>query len=98
MDSARDPRLYVEDMLGFCNTALGYTQGFDQPSLLADRMRYDATLRNLELIGEACTHVPAEIRALAPGDWHPQPAGPCLTWYRRGHGSGHRGQRTAAPA
>ncbi len=62
----RDPRLYVEDMLEFCNTALGYTHGFDQPGLLADRMRYDATLRNIELIGEACTHVPAPLRALAP--------------------------------
>jgi len=66
MDLVRDPRLYVEDMLGFCNTALAYTRGFDQPGLLADRMRYDATLRNLELIGEACTHVPADIRVLAP--------------------------------
>jgi len=29
-------------------------------------MRYDATLRNLELIGEAATHVPAEVRAGHP--------------------------------
>jgi uncharacterized protein with HEPN domain len=29
-------------------------------------MRYDATLRNLELIGEAATHVSEEIRATAP--------------------------------
>ena len=63
----RDPRLYVEDMLAFCNTALGYTHGFDQPGFQADRMRYDATLRNIELIGEASTHVPPEVRALAPG-------------------------------
>lgn len=62
----RDPRLYVEDMLAFCETALAYTQGFHQTALLADRMRYDATLRNLELIGEAATHVPAVLRALAP--------------------------------
>ena len=53
-------------MLAFCNTALDYTRGFDQPGLLADRMRYDATLRNLELIGEASTHVPAPLRMLAP--------------------------------
>lgn len=66
MSAERDPRLYVEDMLAFCNTALDYTHGFDQPTLLADRMRYDATLRNLELIGEASTHVPAPIRTMAP--------------------------------
>ena len=29
-------------------------------------MRYDAILRNLELIGEASTHVDEAIRALAP--------------------------------
>ena len=28
-------------------------------------MRYDATLRNLELIGEAATHVPADVRDAA---------------------------------
>ena len=29
-------------------------------------MHYDATVRNLELIGEAVTHVPADVRARAP--------------------------------
>ena len=29
-------------------------------------MRYDAILRNLELIGEAATHVPETLRAMAP--------------------------------
>ncbi len=53
-------------MLEFCNTALDYTRGFDQPGLLAERMRYDATLRNIELIGEASTHVPPALRTLAP--------------------------------
>ena len=54
-------------MLGFCDAVLSYTAGHDLASLLADRMRYDATLRNLELIGEAATHIPDEVRALAPG-------------------------------
>ena len=53
-------------MLEFCDTALDYTRGFDQLGFQADRMRYDATLRNIELIGEASTHVPPEVRALAP--------------------------------
>ena len=66
MSPDRDPRLYVDDMLEFCNTALGYTRGFDQLGFQADRMCYDATLRNIELIGEASTHVPPEVRALAP--------------------------------
>lgn len=54
-------------MLQFCATALDYTRGLDQAGFLADRMRYDATLRNIELIGEAATHVPAALRVLAPG-------------------------------
>ena len=28
-------------------------------------MRYDATLPNLKLIGEAATHVPVEVRTMA---------------------------------
>lgn len=32
----------------------------------ADELRWDALLRNLELIGEATTRVPAELQALAP--------------------------------
>ncbi|WP_418953553.1 DUF86 domain-containing protein [Zeimonas sediminis] len=31
-----------------------------------ERAPYDATLRNHELIGEAATHIPAEIRAANP--------------------------------
>jgi len=53
-------------MLGFCERALAYTAGLDQEAWIADRMRYDATLRNLELIGEAASRVPQSVRDLAP--------------------------------
>ena len=49
----------------FCDKVLAYTRGLDRDSFSADAMRYDATLRNLELIGEAATHVPAEVRSAA---------------------------------
>lgn len=62
----REWRFYVEDMLAFCNKAAAYTQGLDRASFAADSLRYDATLRNLELIGEAATHVPAAVRDAAP--------------------------------
>lgn len=62
---AREWRFYVEDMLVFSGKVLDYTQGLDRASFASDAMRYDATLRNLELIGEAATHVPAEVRAAA---------------------------------
>ena len=35
----------------------------DMQALRADAMRFDAVLRNLELIGEAATHVPDTVRA-----------------------------------
>lgn len=53
-------------MVEFCDRVIAYTAGFDATGLLADRMRYDATLRNLELIGEAATRVPDELRDGAP--------------------------------
>ena len=34
---------------------LSYTEGLDQDAFVADELTYDATLRNLELIGEAAT-------------------------------------------
>lgn len=53
-------------MLTFCDKALRYTAGLDRQTFAQDEMRYDALLRNLELIGEAATHVPEEVRVTAP--------------------------------
>ncbi len=60
-------RLYIQDMIEFAERVLSYTQGMDQDAFIADRRTYDATLRNIELIGEAATHVPGHVR-----DAHPQ--------------------------
>jgi uncharacterized protein with HEPN domain len=38
-------------MIGFCERVMQYTQGFDANRFADDRLHYDATLRNLELIG-----------------------------------------------
>lgn len=65
--SERDTRLYVEDMLEFCGKALAYSSALTEETLTTEAMRYDAILRNLELIGEAATHVPEALRAMAPG-------------------------------
>lgn len=62
----RDVTAYLEDMLDFSERVCLYTANQQLPGLLADAMRYDATLRNLELIGEAATRVPAHIRDMAP--------------------------------
>lgn len=62
----REWRLYVSDMISFGDKALSYTNGLDRATFGADPMRYDATLRNIELIGEAATHVPERVRTAAP--------------------------------
>ena len=57
---------YLDDMLEFAEKALAYTAGFDQGRFVRDSLVYDATLRNLELIGEAATHIPESVRAANP--------------------------------
>ncbi len=63
---ARAWHLYIRDMMSFCEKVIGYTRGFDQGRFVADGLVYDATVRNLELIGEAAMHVPDDVRAQYP--------------------------------
>ena len=62
----RDWRLYIQDMIAFSQKVLSYTEGLDQEAFIADERTYDATLRNLELIGEAASHIPSEVRETHP--------------------------------
>jgi len=66
-DSAqREWRFYIDDMIGFAEKVITYTDGLDQAGFIAGGLNYDATLRNLELIGESATHIPDEVRAASP--------------------------------
>ncbi|MCY4409662.1 MAG: DUF86 domain-containing protein [Caldilineaceae bacterium] len=68
---ARSWRFYIQDMIDFSEKVLAYTEGLDQEAFLADGLTYDATMRNLQLIGEAATHIPGEIReAHSEIPWH----------------------------
>ena len=62
----REWRLYIQDMIGFGEKVLSYTEGLEQDAFVTDSLIYDATLHNLALIGEAATHVPAAIREQHP--------------------------------
>lgn len=62
----REWRFYLNDMIEFTEKVLSYTGGFDQTEFLKSGITYDATLRNLQLIGEAATHIPDEIRTSHP--------------------------------
>lgn len=64
--TAREWRFYVGDVIAFAQKVLAYTAGLDQPAFVANTLVYDATLRNLELIGEAATHVPPAVRSAYP--------------------------------
>ena len=65
-EKARDWRLYIQDMIEFGERVLFYAQGLDQAGFIADMRTYDATLRNIELIGEAATRVPVRVREAHP--------------------------------
>jgi uncharacterized protein with HEPN domain len=62
----REWRFYLNDMIGFAEKVITYTDDLDQARFIASGLNYDATLRNLELIGEAATHIPDEIRHANP--------------------------------
>jgi len=65
--TSREWRFYLTDMIGFANNALSYTTGLSKAEFVADTRTYDATLRNLELIGEAARNIPDEVRSAHPG-------------------------------
>ena len=68
-DASQEPRewrFYVNDMIEFAEKVQLFTDGMDQDTFVSNALTYDATLRNLELIGEAATHIPEVIREAHP--------------------------------
>jgi uncharacterized protein with HEPN domain len=53
MEENRNWHLYLDDMVRFMERAILFSSKKTQAEFEADAMRFDATLRNLELIGEA---------------------------------------------
>lgn len=58
----RDWRLYVTDMIKFCERVLSYTAGMERDTFIGDSRTYDATIRNLQLIGQAASRIPTSVR------------------------------------
>lgn len=58
----REWKFYINDMIDFAEKVLAYTEGMNQDSFASSGISYDAVLRNLELIGEAATHIPESVR------------------------------------
>lgn len=62
----REWRFYLADMISFADKVLLYTHELNQASFAASGLNYDATVRNLELIGEAATRIPDDVRTANP--------------------------------
>ena len=66
----REWKIYVRDMIGFCETTLEFTDGMPRAAFFADRTAYSATLFNIDRISRRADSVPQQIRDANPQiDW-----------------------------
>jgi uncharacterized protein with HEPN domain len=63
---SRDWRLYLDEIVEYSDRAQRHTVGLTYDEFLANELHYDATLRCLEVIGEAVKNLPEEVRQRAP--------------------------------
>jgi uncharacterized protein with HEPN domain len=62
----RDRRFLIDDMLQAVDEIAKIAEGIDLATFKSDSMRHSATIRYFEVLGEAASRVPSEIRAQAP--------------------------------
>ena len=66
----RGAELYVEDICDAIERIVEYTRELSRAQFMGDRRTMDAVIRNLEVLGEAAKHIPADMRARFPEvDW-----------------------------
>ena len=58
----RSPELYIDDIIEAINKIERYTKDMDFSKFSENELVLDAVIRNLEIIGEASTHIPEKIR------------------------------------
>jgi uncharacterized protein with HEPN domain len=66
MSGARDPHVYLDDILDAAKKAREFSAGFSFEQFEADEKTVYAVVRALEIVGEASKQVAPEIRDLAP--------------------------------
>ncbi len=64
---SRSTRMYLEDILEACRKIDRFTDGLSRKEFEGDELKFDAVIRNLEVIGEAAKHVPEELRVALSG-------------------------------
>ena len=62
----RDWKLRIADMIGAAEAARRHVSGLDFAAFAANRMVREAVEMELIILGEAASHVPAEVRARHP--------------------------------
>ena len=55
--------MFLRDMQSCVEKIQSYTAGMTLVSFCENRLVMDATLRNLEILGEAATHIPPDVRS-----------------------------------
>lgn len=61
-DAEKDAKVYLEDMLGAIAKIKKFTAGMSKGRFRANKMAFDATVRNLEILGEAASKLPSSFR------------------------------------
>ena len=62
----KNPSLYIQHILDSIKYIEQFTEGITKEDFLKERMRYDATLRNLQTLAEATQKLPLEIKNQYP--------------------------------
>lgn len=63
---SRNYLLSLHDIIECCEKVLVFTRGFSQEAFFQNDLVHDATLRNIEIIGEAVKNIPPHIRNQFP--------------------------------
>jgi len=67
---SRSGRLFLQGMLECARKVVRYTAHLTREQFFSSELEYDATLRNLEILGEAAKKVPDELKHQYPSvDW-----------------------------
>jgi len=63
---SRDYRLYLDDIIESCSKILRYCNEMSFEEFKQDDKTFDATVRNLQIIGDAVKNIPLEIKEKTP--------------------------------